>query len=298
MSDRPRYAVVSLDESFAWCRSLTRRTAGNFYYAFRTLPARRLRDTCALYAFMRIADDIGDDEGPSTDERRDRLADWRRSMHAAIAGIGGEDHPCLPALADVVRRYRIPVRYLDDVVTGIESDLDFRPFATFDELREYCYHVAGAVGVACIHVWGMRRERAIDAAIDCGLAFQLTNVVRDVGEDARAGRVYLPTEDLERFGITADDLRAGVHDDRFRALMQFETDRAKAYYERAERLFEDMEPRGRPILSAMIRVYRGLLEEIERRDFAVLQERVRLSRARKLWISLDTIVRDWWVRES
>lgn len=287
--------VVKLDESFAWCRSLTRRTAGNFYYAFRTLSDRRRRDTCALYAFMRIADDLGDDEGPTIEERRERLAAWRRAMHAAIAGIGGEDHPCLPALADVVRRYDIPVRFLDDVITGIESDLDFEPFATFDELARYCYHVAGAVGVCCIHVWGMRHERAIEAAIDCGLAFQLTNILRDVGEDARGGRVYLPTEDLARFDVTPDDLRECRGDEQFLELMRFETERARDYYTRAERLFDDVEPRARPILSAMIRIYRGLLDEIERRDFDVLgPERVRLSRVRKLWISLDTIVRDWW----
>jgi 15-cis-phytoene synthase len=280
----------TLDESFTYCRRLARRTAGNFYYAFRTLPTAGLRDTCALYAFTRIADDLGDDETRPLAERRQRLDAWRAALHAAVAGDTSA-HPCLPALADVIDRHAIPPRYVDDVLTGIASDLDFTPFETFEELAGYCYHVAGAVGVSCIHVWGMQHERAIDAAVDCGLAFQLTNVLRDLGEDARTGRVYLPAEDLRRFDYTPDDLANGVRDERFRALMQFETARAREFYARGERLFDDVRPEARPILSAMIRIYRGLLDEIERRDFDVFRRRVRLSRARKLWIAFDTMLR-------
>lgn len=284
---------TSVAESFEACRRLTRRSAGNFYYAFRVLPADRFRDTCALYAFMRVADDLGDDEAVPVEDRRRALRKWREGLHAAVSGERF-DHWCLPALAAVVQEHAIPPRYLEDVVRGVESDLDHAGFATFEDLQEYCYKVAGAVGICCIHVWGMRNERAIDAAIDLGTAFQLTNILRDLGEDAAMNRVYLPAEDIDRFGYSPDRLKNGVRDEAFRDLLRFEVSRARDYYDRGSRIFDDVEPEARPILSAMIRIYRGLLDEIERRDFDVFGSRVRLSRVRKLWISVDTILRRWW----
>ncbi len=286
-----------LDRSFAWCRELTRRTAGNFYYAFRVLPRDRFRDTCALYAFMRITDDVGDDPTRAVAERREGLRNWRAALAAALDEDRME-HPCHAALVDVVRRHGVPRHCLDDVVTGVESDLDHEGFETFEQLERYCYHVAGVVGVCCVHVWGMRNERAAEAAVELGTAFQLTNILRDLAEDARNGRVYLPREDFERFDCDPAGLAAGVRDDGFRSLMRFEVGRAREYYERGSRVFDDVEPEARPILSAMIRIYRGLLDEIERRDFDVLTERVGLSRTRKLWISVDTIVRGWLRRPA
>ena len=160
-------------------------------------------------------------------------------------------------------------------------------FGTFEELSGYCYQVAGAVGLCCIHIWGFRGDTAISRASDCGTAFQLTNILRDVGEDAQAGRVYLPEDDLQRFGVTADDLLAQRCDDRFRSLMTVEAERAKSFYASAEALLSDLEPHGQPIFKAMLQLYGGLLREIERRGFDVFREHVSLPKWRKLWIAAD-----------
>ncbi len=214
-----------LDESIAWCKSLTKRTAGNFYFSFLTLPADRLRDMCVLYAFMRVSDDLGDDLDRSVEERRAALVKWRDDLETALAG-GSADHPVFPALADLVARHQIPAKYLQAVIAGVEMDLDPKGFETFAELADYCYHVAGAVGLCCIHVWGFEGEEAIPLAVDCGCAFQLTNILRDLGEDALMGRVYLPREDLRRFDYDSSDIAAHCRDERFQDLMQFEVARA------------------------------------------------------------------------
>ncbi|MEX0701419.1 MAG: squalene synthase HpnC [Planctomycetales bacterium] len=301
----------TIDSSFAWCRALAKRTAGNFYYSFLTLPADRRRDMCALYAFMRVSDDIGDDARLPVEQRRERLAEWRTSFAAALDGRpsmvdgrsqrttddgqrtadDGPIHPLLPALVDVVRRHGIPHEHLFAVLDGVRMDLDGARFEIFDDLARYCYHVAGAVGLCCIHVWGFRDPAATQAAIDCGLAFQLTNILRDLGEDAAAGRVYLPREDLVRFGCTPEQFAAGEMNSQFAELMRFEVARARSYYVRAQRLFDLLEPAGRPILAAMLRIYGGLLDEIERRDYDVFSARVALPRWRKLLIALRAIVR-------
>jgi phytoene synthase len=289
--------TVSLDESFAYCRTLTRRTAGNFYFSFLTLPGERRRDMCALYAFMRVSDDLGDEAGMTADERRTRLTQWRDGLERALAGDPA-GHVVFPALADVVRRCGIPPEHLAAVIDGVAMDLEPAGCETFGELADYCYHVAGAVGLCCIHVWGFHGDEAIGRAIDCGTAFQLTNILRDLGEDAAMGRVYLPREDLDRFGYSPDDLRAGRRTDAFHDLMRFEAARAREHYARAERLFDDLEPAGRPIFAAMLRIYGGLLEEIERRDFDVFSRRARLPKWRKLWIAGDSVVRHRWLRRG
>jgi phytoene synthase len=281
--------TVSLVESYAYCRKLTKRTAHNFRFSFLTLPRDRYDAMCALYAFMRITDDLADDEAVPLAQREEQLLEWRVAVTEALNGALPShpkipSHPALPALADIVARHRIPTAYLFDVITGVSRDLHPRPIATFEELADYCYHVAGAVGLCCIHIWGYRDPEAVPLAIDCGLALQLTNILRDVAEDSRAGRCYLPTEDLQRFGYSSDDLAAGVQDRRFRDLMRFEVDRAREYYRRAQGLFPLLEPGGRPILRVMLDLYGGLLNELERRDFAVFHERVRLPRWKKLWL--------------
>jgi phytoene synthase len=282
--------AFALAESVAYCKSLARRTAGNFYYSFLTLPAREHADMCVLYAFMRHSDDLGDDASKPAAERAVLLDAWHTSLTRALDEQQFE-HPIFPALAELVDRRRIPREYLFAVIEGVRIDLAPARFETFSELNHYCYHVAGAVGLCCIHVWGFHDERAIEPAIDCGTAFQLTNILRDLGEDARVGRIYLPREDLRRFGYTPTDLAAGCRDDRFRALMQFETERARDYYRQADRLFDYLDPPGKPVLAAMLRIYGGLLDRIERRPDDVFTRRIRLPAWRKLWISLDTMLR-------
>lgn len=290
-----------IDKSYEYCRELTQRTAHNFRFSFLTLPADKRRAMNALYAFNRITDDFGDDPTVSIDLRRTRLAAWRESLKAVLwtpqDDVKADDlpktaevatlfsHPALPAIADMVAHHHIPHEYLFAVIDGVEMDLHPFTIQTFADLEQYCYRVAGAVGLCCIHVWGFRDEQAKTIAVDCGLALQLTNILRDLGEDAGLGRVYLPNEDLQRFQYSADDLRARVRDRRFEALMRFQVERARSYYERAEQLFSHLEPHGRPILRAMLDIYGGLLKEIQRRDFDVFSQRVSLAKWKKLWFA-------------
>jgi phytoene synthase len=269
-----------LARSYAYCERLARRAAGNFYHAFRLLPTDQRLAMCALYSFLRVADDLADAPGPA-EERRGPLGRWRSSFHAALEG--DYEHPLHPALQDTVRRFAIPPRYLDDVLDGVEMDLEVTHYDTFADLYRYCYRVASAVGLACIHIWGFRggAEGPAEAA---GIALQLTNILRDVGEDAARGRVYLPGEDLERFGCRAELLRAGACDGAFKRLMRFEAERAYGYYERALPLAQLLSPPGRAVFLVMLRTYRGILDAIVACDFEVFRSRVRLPAWRKLWL--------------
>lgn len=281
---------MSLAESRAWCQSLAKRTAGNFYYSFLTLPKEQRIDMCVLYAFMRLSDDIGDDTTLPLETRRARLAQWHEDLRLAFDGRRFH-HPLYPALMEMVARRNVPSRHLYEVIEGIESDLAPQRFATFEDLNRYCYHVAGAVGLCCIHIWGFHDPQAIPLAIDCGTAFQLTNILRDLKEDAAMGRVYLPEEDLVRFRYTESDLKASKQDDRFQALMQHEVAQARQFYARAAHLLPLVDAPGRPVLSAMLRIYGGILDEIERRRYDVFSSRVRLPRWKKLWMTLRSFFR-------
>jgi phytoene synthase len=248
---------------------------------------------------MRVTDDLGDSDEPVEDRER-ALKRWQENLLQACSG-GEPDHPVLPALVDVIRRYHVPSRYLLDVIAGVEMDLAPVSFATFAELSRYCYHVAGAVGLACIHLWGFHDDRAPAAAIDCGTAFQLTNILRDLREDAARGRIYLPREDLDRFQVSPGELAArnpaahngaaGGRDGRFEGLMQFEVARARDYYTRAKALYDYLDAPGKPILETMLRIYGGLLDEIERRRYDVFSRRVELSRWRKICLTARTLAR-------
>jgi phytoene synthase len=281
---------VSLADSYAYCERLARREAGNFYHAFRILPPEQRRSMCALYAFMRIADDLSDGPDEPAVKRR-LLGDWRRQFVDALHDA--PTHPLHPALRDAVRRHEIPVEYLHAVIDGVEMDLEPVVYEDFGQLRRYCYHVASAVGLACIHVWGYSDGRARDYAESAGIAFQLTNILRDLGEDAGRGRVYLPREDLRRFGYTEDDLRRHVRDERFRALMRFEADRAHRYYQESEPLAGLLAGPGRAVFRVMAQTYRGLLGVMERRRFDVFTRRVRLSAWRKAWLVLSALPTRW-----
>lgn len=274
--------TVSLSTSYDRCRRLARRSAKNFYYSFLVLPRDKRRAMCALYAFSRQTDDLGDSAQP-LEARRTALAAWRRSLDR---GLNGEyDSPIFPALADTVTRYRLPPHYLHALIDGVEMDLDRSRYDTFDELSDYCYKVASVVGLCCIHIWGFNGEQAIGPAVKCGIALQLTNILRDLKEDAASDRIYLPQEDLRRFGYTPDDLRRGVVDERFRALMRFEIERAERFYSEAAELGGWLSPDGRQVFGAMTGIYRGVLDEIKRADGHVFDRRIGLTTWRKLRIA-------------
>lgn len=286
----------ALAESYAECEALARRHAGNFYPAFRLLPSDQRLAMCALYAFMRRADDLSDDSGSVAAKRR-ALADWRLGLRQALRGE--HTHAIHPALHHAITTFRIPSAYLEAVLDGVEMDLEPVALTSFEELHTYCYHVASVVGLACIHVWGFSRPEAKVYAEQAGLAFQLTNILRDLKEDAERGRVYVPREDLTRFGYDPSGLRTGVRDDAFRALMHFEIARARQYYDAADSLLPLLAAPGRAVYSMMAGTYRSLLDEIERRDYDVFSTRVRVSRWRKMWLALRALpTRMGWDRPT
>lgn len=280
----------ALRASYRFCAELSRREAKNFYWSFLLLPPARRRAMCALYAFMRHTDDIADEPGEAA-AKRAALDAWRASLDDALAGRAGA-WPGLPALADTVATHGIPAAYLHDVIDGVAMDVEPRPFPSFDALYRYCYRVASAVGLCCIHIWGYRSEggRAESLAEACGLALQLTNILRDVGEDARNGRVYLPQDELERFGVSPSDLTADRPGPALHALLKFQADRARDFYAEAAPLIGLVSRSGRPVLRAIAGIYRALLDEIVRRDYDVLSGRVSLPGWKKAGITLRALV--------
>ena len=275
---------VSLEESYRYCRRLARRRARNFYYSFLLLDAERRAAMCALYAFNRVCDDISDEPARYGYESPARaIAEWERQLDAALSG-GCDAHPIWPAFRDTVRRYRIPPVYFHDMIEGVRSDLEPRRFETFEELRRYCYQVASAVGLSILHVFGFASAEALPLAEKCGLAFQLTNILRDVREDARMGRVYLPAEDLRRFGVDPAVLRDGAGGEGFRELMRFEAGRARRYYEESAPLVDLVAPPSRAAFWALVEIYRRLLAHIEASGYDVLSRRVRVPVWEKGWI--------------
>jgi phytoene synthase len=279
-----------LARSYTYCENLARREAGNFYHAFRVLPNSQRRAMCALYAFLRVADDIGDGPG-EVSAKRAQLADWRRSLGQALAG--DYSHRLHPAFHHTLAAHRIPTAYIEAVLDGVEMDLETVRYATFADLERYCWRVASAVGLACLHIWGVAGERSVPYAEKAGIAFQLTNILRDVGEDAGRDRIYLPREELTRFGYSEDDLRRGEQNAEFRALMRFQVERARSFYDAAAPLTELLPPPGRAVFWLMASTYRGLLEAIEQRDYDVFSSRIRLSRWSKFCLALRALPLRW-----
>src|SRR5216684_2483933 len=285
--------TLSLADSYRFCEQVARREAGNFYHAFRVLPRGQRQAMCALYAFLRLTDDLGDSLEP-TATKRTLLADWRQRFEQSLAGA--HSHSLHPAFHDTSNNYQIPTQYLHDVIDGVEMDLDVTSYATFADLYRYCYRVASAVGLACIHIWGFADDRAKEYAEKAGIAFQLTNILRDLGEDADRGRIYLPAEDLQRFDYSAGKLAQKQRDDHFRLLMRFQVERARRYYELSQPLTSLLNPPGRAVFQVMTRTYRGLLDAIELRDYDVFSGRVCLSQWRKLSLVLQALpLRLGWV---
>jgi phytoene synthase len=283
-----------LDMAYSVCRSIARSAAKNFYYGFMVLPRRKRNALSAVYAFMRRCDDITDDNTLSADDRHDMLADWLNKVHRALAALPTDD-PVLLALTDAQRTYQIPVGLLDQLAYGTETDLDYtepepgaaRPlvarYQTFEELRQYCYGVASVVGLVCIKIFGYRDPAAESLAERCGLAFQLTNIIRDVKEDVAVGRIYFPREDLTQFGLSPADL-TGANVGRIRPLLAMEADRARECYRAGEELIPLVNEDSQPALWVLITIYRRLLEKIAANQYDVFRERVRLSVPEKLTV--------------
>jgi phytoene synthase len=269
-----------LNRAYARCARITRSSSSNFYYAFMLLPAARRRALYAVYAFCRFVDDIADDD--SITDPAAMLARWRDELDNVFAGT--PTRPVSRALAENTARFNIPRRYFEEVIDGVEMDLSQRRYETFDELSLYCRRVASAVGLICIEIFGYSNPASRLYAEKLGLAFQLTNIIRDVREDAGRGRIYLPLEDLRRFGVTESELLNGVYNDRFRALMAFEASRARSFYREAADALPSEDRPSMLSAEAMRLIYSALLEQIVRSEYRVFDRRHRLSTPRKLYL--------------
>ncbi|MDA8107127.1 MAG: presqualene diphosphate synthase HpnD [Betaproteobacteria bacterium] len=268
-----------------FCQQKAAASGSSFYYAFLFLPPERRRAITALYAFCREVDDVVD-ECSDAQLARTKLAWWRAEVANLFAGQA--QHPVTRALAPALEPFGITAARLNEIIDGVEMDLSRSRYADFAALERYCYHVAGVVGLLAAGIFGYRDARTLEYAKLLGIAFQLTNIVRDVGEDARKSRIYLPLEDLQRFGVPAGDILAGRGGPAFVELMRFETQRARAFYDRALEQLPEADRRAQRPGLIMAAIYRALLEEIERDGFDVLERRTSLTPLRKLWIAWKT----------
>ena len=290
-------SAATIADSYEHCHDIARAAHSNFYYAFYLLPKPKRDSLAALYAFMRLIDDVSD-EGQDLATKQRGLARWRAALDQAITGqeqvfdgnaavvspaanLPGAEQ-ILPALVDTMQCYNMPARYLHDLISGAEMDLTVRFYPTFERLREYCYRVAGTVGLTCTHVFGFRDARALDLAERLGLAFQLTNIIRDVHEDHKLGRVYLSQEDLARYGVSPEDFDRSEATLGIRELLRFEADRAWQLYEEGSALLGLIDEDSRSALWLLVHTYSALLGRIESLEFAVFGEKVRLSKAEKM----------------
>jgi phytoene synthase len=277
-----------LSASHRSAEAVARTQARNFYYSFRVLPPDKRRAFCAVYAFMRSCDDISDGDA-ATETKRRQLEQWRAQLEEAYAGGDGQN-PIMPAFRESIERFSIPAEYFHWIIDGAEMDLDPLHYESFEDLYRYCFHVASAVGFVCLQIFGYKERAAKEYAEKCGIAFQLTNILRDVKEDAAMGRIYLPGEDLREFRYAPEELRDGIINDRFRDLMAFEAERAKQYYAQARGLLPLVDKDSRPALWAMMEIYERLLDRIVRSRFDVFRNRVRLSGMEKTSIALKALL--------
>jgi phytoene synthase len=293
-----------LSHAYAVCRGITRRAAKNFYYGFIVLPSDKRNALSAVYAFMRHADDITDEPG-DLQQKRQKLTEWLEAAKAVFAGKATDD-PVLMALGDAQTKFKIPPELFEKLVYGTSLDLEIPPANgdtpailcnTFTDLKQYCYYVASVVGLVCIRIFGYQDSKAEFLAEDCGLAFQLTNIIRDVKEDAGMGRIYIPEEDLARTNLSAANFSQAALKDpalvqQLRPALEYEAERARKYYESAKWLMELIEEDSRAALWVLVEIYSRLLQKITERNYDVLTERVRLT----FWEKMKVLSRGFLLR--
>jgi len=294
-----------LSHAYAVCRGISRRAAKNFYYGFMVLPSEKRNALSAVYAFMRHADDISDEPGVDPQLKRQKLNEWLEAAKTVFSGKATDD-PVLMALGDAQKKFKIPAELFEKLVYGTSLDLDIPPASaeapailcdTFEDLKQYCYYVASVVGLVCIRIFGYQDGKAEFLAEDCGLAFQLTNIIRDIKEDASMGRIYIPAEDLVRSNLTAANFSSSVLQNpaqvqQLRPALEYEAERARKYYESAKWLMELIDEDSRAALWVLVEIYSRLLQKITDRNYDVLTERVRLT----LWEKLKVLSRGFLLR--
>jgi phytoene synthase len=285
--------AITLDRAYATCRAIAKREAKNFYYAFVALPEPRRNAICAIYAFMRKADDLSDDESTSREQRLQNLEQWQAAWRTA-SQTGVTQDPVFIAVRDATERFNIPLSLLDELIAGTTSDLKTNStdapdtYATFADLYQYCYLVASVVGLVCIRIFGYTDPAAEKLAEETGIAFQLTNILRDVAEDAERGRVYLPLEDLAAHNVKLDSIlhraKGAPPTPNEHALLVEIGARAETYYASADKLLPLIDRESRPALWVLVRIYRGLLKRIRRADYDVFSRRISVPTFQKLEI--------------
>ena len=294
-----------LSHAYAVCRGITRRAAKNFYYGFIVLPSEKRNALSAVYAFMRHADDITDEPGVDPQQKRAKLTEWLEAAKAVFAGKATDD-PVLMALGDAQKNFKIPPELFEKLVYGTSLDLDIPAASadapailctTFEDLKQYCYYVASVVGLVCIRIFGYEDSKAEFLAEDCGLAFQLTNIIRDIKEDEGMGRIYIPEEDLARTNLSAANFSPASLQDpaqvqQLRPALEYEAERARKYYESAKWLMELIEEDSRAALWVLVEIYSRLLKKITERNYDVLTERVRLT----FWEKMKVLSRGFLLR--
>jgi phytoene synthase len=266
----------------------------NFYYAFVFLPKEKRLAIEAVYAFARRGDDIAD-SGLGLEEAARGLVSYRQSLDACCEEDAGSlDSPELRALAQAIKRFKIPRKPFDDLILGLEMDLTCTRYETFEDLSLYCYRVASTIGLICIEIFGYKNPRTREYAVNLGTALQLVNILRDVQRDAQRGRIYIPQEDLDRFGVRPADLLAGAYSDSFVELMQFECDRARHYFDLARQMLPPEDRRSMKAAEIMAAIYWSILKRIQKRCYNVFGKRVRVPRPEKLWTALRVYLGAEW----
>ena len=271
-----------------YCQQKTAQSGSSFYYSFLFLPPERRRAITALYAFCREVDDTVD-EATDQSVARIKLAWWRGEVAQMYAGT--PTHPVMLALQPHIQPYDLKQEHLQAIIDGMEMDLDQSRYLDYPNLKKYCWHVASVVGILSASIFGVTNPKTLQYAETLGLAFQLTNIIRDVGEDARKGRIYLPINELQQFNVTAADLLNARHSEKFEALMKFQADRAQKLYDEAFALLPREDRRAQRPGLMMAAIYRTLLDEVERDGFHVLSQKISLTPLRKLWLAWKTYVR-------
>lgn len=271
-----------------YCQNKAARSGSSFYYAFLFLPPERRKAITALYAFCREVDDVVDEISEESVARM-KLVWWRTQVDQLFQGQA--QHPVMQALMPHIKNYDLKAEHMLAVIDGMEMDLEKARYETWEELKNYSWHVASVVGLMSARIFGQTQPATSDYAEKLGLAFQLTNIIRDVGDDAQRGRIYLPQEDLDRFQIRSTEILDHQHSERFEAMMQFQTERAKGLYQEALAALPEADRRAQRPGLLMAAIYHALLDEIARDHWHVLEQRIALTPIRKLWLAWKTWVR-------
>lgn len=280
-----------VEESYAYCQRIAKSRAKNFYYSFLLLEKPKRDAMCAIYAFMRHCDDLSDDpDARKLGQAEQSISRWRAELDMALAGQK-VDNAIWPAFCDTVERFKIPHHFFHEMIDGVMSDINPRTIETYDQLYDYCYKVASVVGLTIIHIFGFSSSDALLMAEKCGIAFQITNILRDVREDAQMNRVYIPAEDLRRFGVSVDQLTRGAENSPFRRLMAFEAARAHTCFDESIELMDLIDRKSRRSLWALRAIYQRLLRTIETNNYDVLSRRLNVSKPMKIGLLMAAFLR-------